>query len=116
MHPILKREFDKAMALAESFSAALHYQEAFKHLERAHVIGQRYAWPHTVNHWQMLKAGFRMRDWREVFGQVARIALAAIGSLLGRAPLGNTGRANVGILTPMPIPDDIQQLFRQADL
>jgi len=59
----------------------------------------------------MLAFGWRRRDRREVLGQLSRIIVAAPGSWLGRAPLGNTGGANVGILTPMSIPDDLQAIL-----
>jgi len=59
----------------------------------------------------MLGYGLRRLDLREVLGQLARVLVAAPGSWLGRAPLGNTGGADVGILTPMPIPDDLQALL-----
>jgi len=114
MQAILKSEFDKEMGLARGFYRQWEYHMAFAHLERAHVLGQRHAWPHTVNHWWMLKVGLRTRDAREIFGQILRIAVAGIGSLIGRAPVGNTGGANVGILTPMPIPEDLAAIFRKA--
>jgi hypothetical protein len=84
---------------------------SWHHLERAHVLSQAHAWPHVRVHALMLVAGWRRRDRREVLGQLARLAVAAPGSWLGRAPLGNTGGANVGILTPMPIPDDLRVLL-----
>lgn len=116
MHPLLKAEFRKEMSLARGLYRAREFQKAFAHLERAHVLGQRNAWPHTVNHWWMLKVGFRLRDSREIFGQIVRISVAGIGSLIGRAPVGNTGGANVGILTPMAIPSDLAEIFRRAGL
>lgn len=114
MHPVLRREFDKEMALARASYSSGQYREAFGRLERAHVLGQRYAWPHTVSHWWMLKTGVRLRDGREVVGQLPRTAFGGIGSLLGRVPLGNTGGANVGIFTPMPIPPDLAEILDQA--
>jgi hypothetical protein len=114
MHPVLRKEFEKEMALARDLYGAAKYREAFAHLERAHVLGQRHAWPHTVNHWWMLKTGVRLRDAREVFGQLPRTAFGGIGSLLGRVPLGNTGGANVGIFTPMTIPPDLAEILERA--
>ena len=115
MHKILKSAFEKEMQLAVSFYNAREYKKSFHHLERAHVLGQRNAWPHTVNHWWMLKVGFRTRDGREIFGQIVRFMFGGLTSLLGRAPIGNTGGANVGIMTPMPIADDLAEIFRQAE-
>jgi len=39
--------------------------------------------------------------------QVLRILLAPLGSLTGRIPAGNTGRANVSVFKTMPIPADL---------
>ncbi|CAA0127230.1 Uncharacterised protein [Mycolicibacterium vanbaalenii] len=36
--------------------------------------------------------------------------VAAPGSLTGRYPVGNTGRVTAGLMTPMPIPDDLAAL------
>jgi hypothetical protein len=62
----------------------------------------------------MFAFAWRRRNFREWAGQIPRLLLAAPGSWLGRAPLGNTGGANVGIFTPMPIPDDLQALLRET--
>lgn len=80
---------------------------AFGHLERAHVLSQRYAWPHVSVHLHMLAFGWRRRDPREVWGQLVRVLVAAPGSWFGSAPRGNTGGANVGIRQPMVIPEDL---------
>jgi hypothetical protein len=116
MNKILKSAFDDEMQQAKSYYASTDFKSCFRHLERAHVLGQRHAWPHTVNHWWMLKVGFRTRDTQEILGQILRIAVAGIGSLIDRAPVGNTGGANVGILTPMPIPDDLAAIFKKAGM
>jgi len=63
----------------------------------------------------MLKVGFKLKDPREIWGQIVRISVAGIGSLIGRAPLGNTGGANVPILKPLPIPADLQKIFEAAE-
>ena len=59
-------------------------------------------------HWLMLKLGVEIGDWREVRGQLSRILAAAIFSRIW-VPAGNTGRANVSAMKPMPIPDDLQE-------
>lgn len=114
MHPVLREAFENEMALARDLYRAGQYREAFTRLERAHVLGQCYAWPHTVNHWWMLKTGVKLRDVREVLGQLPRTAFGGLGSLLGRVPLGNTGGANVGIFTPMAIPADLAEILDRA--
>lgn len=111
MKPTLKNAWKRELTLAAEVERQGDLERAFRHLERAHVLSQAYAWPHLVVHVRMLAFGVRRRDAREVLGQLARIALAAPGSWLGRAPLGNTGGSNVGIFQPMAIPDDLRALL-----
>jgi len=82
---------------------------AWRALERAHILSQAFAVAHTRVHGAMFRFAFRRGDVREMLGQLPRLLLAAPGSLLGRAPLGNTGGANVGIFKPMPIPEDLKE-------
>jgi hypothetical protein len=58
----------------------------------------------------MLALALRQRDRREALGQVVRLIVATPGSLSGRYPVGNTGRVAAGLMTPMPIPDDLAAL------
>lgn len=84
-------------------------------LERAHIISQPYLGPHLANHWAMLGFAVEQRDWREVIGQAIRLALAPLGSLTGRIPIGNTGRSNVSAFEPMAIPDDLRDAMARRD-
>jgi hypothetical protein len=111
MKPTLKAAFLAELQRATDAARLGDQARCWHHLERAHVLSQAHAWHHLRVHALMLMAGFRRRDRREVLGQLARIVVAAPGSWFGRAPLGNTGGANVGILTPMPIPEDLQRLL-----
>ncbi len=55
----------------------------------------------------MLKLALHQHDRHEALGQVLRLIVAAPGSLTGRfPPIGNTGRAAAGLMTPMAIPPD----------
>ncbi|UGT62538.1 DUF3703 domain-containing protein [Nocardia asteroides] len=98
-----RARYDEEMAAARTGATAVRWA----HLERAHILSQPDAWLHTRNHAAMLTLALRGRDRREALGQVVRIIVAAPGSLTGRYPEGNTGRARVGLLTPMPVPDDL---------
>ena len=80
-------------------------------LERAHVLGQNNMAPHLRVHLRTLHVGLTSRDWREVRGQVLRIALVPVGHLFGRLPRGNTGGANVSAFAPMAIPPAIERLL-----
>jgi hypothetical protein len=101
-------ELDAARtALADGFHAA-----AFARLERAHILGQRHTRRHVQVHALMLRVGWARRDAREVFGQLARIAAAALMSKVW-VPVGNTGGANVSALRPMPVPEDLARLLER---
>lgn len=84
---------------------------AFHHLERAHILGQPWAGPHTWTHWMMLRVGWREDDPFEVTAQVFRLSTGWLLSLLGLLPVGNTGGGDVPATKPMPIPDDLQALM-----
>lgn len=81
---------------------------AWNHLERAHILSQSFAISHIYVHWRMFVFAIRTRDFYEVLGQIPRLLLAGPGSIFNRAPRGNTGRSNVGIFTPMNIPEDLE--------
>jgi hypothetical protein len=108
--PTLKRHFEGELARARTLAAS-DPARAWKALERAHILSQAYVRAHVRVHARMLVNAWRERRWREVLGQLPRIVLAVPGSWLGRAPLGNTGGSDVGIFTPMPIPDDLQKIL-----
>ena len=85
------------------------FETAFRHLERAHVLAQRMTGRHTYIHWRMLMTGLQRGDLREVAGQVPRIVASILFSRLW-VPRGNSGRARVSALQPMPVPDDLRHL------
>jgi hypothetical protein len=113
MKPKQRAHFDEQMRAAAEFRRARRAAEAWTALERAHVLSQAHAWPHLRVHLAMLCFALSRRRWREAWGQLPRILLAAPGSWLGRAPRGNTGGANVGIFTPMPIPEDLSRMLSE---
>jgi hypothetical protein len=104
------------IAAAEELAATGDAADAFRHLERAHVLGQSSTYQHTRVHWLMLKHGVREKDGREIAGQVLRIGGAATKTPLGIYPKGNTGGANVNPLKPMPIEPDLAEILENAGL
>jgi hypothetical protein len=110
----LRAAYEMELQAARRAAAKGDPQLAFGHLGRAHILSQRFAVCHVHVHWLMLKLGASLRDRREVLGQLSRMAAAAIFSRLW-VPAGNTGRANVSALEPMPIPDDLRGLLEVAD-
>lgn len=59
----------------------------------------------------MLKFGLMQKNTKEVFGQIIRLIVGGWKSFINHVPLGNTGGSNVPPLKPMPIPNDIINLF-----
>ncbi|WNG32506.1 DUF3703 domain-containing protein [Archangium violaceum] len=111
MKSTLRDAFEAELRQATAAERDGELPRAWRHLERAHILSQAHAGPHVRVHVLMFAFGWRRRDARELFGQLPRILVAAPGSWLRRAPLGNTGGANVGIFTPMPIPEDLRALL-----
>ena len=86
---------------------------SWRSLERAHVFSQSDVWLHTKVHWIMLTYAVRLGDWREALGQIVRISVAGIGTALGKAPVGNTGRASVPLMATMDVPPEIKEALEQ---
>ena len=110
-------EFEKELAAASELARRGGAQESFRHLERAHILGQTSTVQHLRVHWQMLRWGWRYKDAREVLGQILRIVGAAVATPVGMLPLGNTGGAYISPFRPMHIPQELAELLpltRQA--
>lgn len=93
-----------------------NFSNAWLHLEKAHIIGQRYPLSHTFVHWEMLKFGFRIKDGKEIIGQIPRLLIGGVKSFVGIIPIGNPGGANVPPLSAFPIDQDITDIFIQAEV
>lgn len=87
---------------------------AFARLERAHVLGQAATFHHVRVHVRMLLWALRHRAAKEARGQVLRIVGAATKTALGWIPNGNSGGANIGPFTPLPVPPDLRRLIAAA--
>jgi hypothetical protein len=107
MNGTLRAAFDAELKAAAAAARVGKTEAAFHHLERAHILSQRHTREHVRVHWLMLRLGASAGAWREVLGQSTRIVAAALFSRIW-VPIGNTGRANVSALKPMPIPGDLR--------
>lgn len=96
----------------ESHLLSNDYQLSWHHLERAHIIGQKYPIEHSMVHWKMLLFGIKIKSTKEIIGQIPRLLLGGVKSFVGTVPVGNTGGANVPPLRVMPIPDDLQEIIK----
>ena len=110
MKPEQRAAFERELSAAQGFINAGDLETGFRHLERAHVIGQKYVLPHVRSHWAMLKLEWRRRRPAAVVGQAVRIVLGGIGSAVGVLPDGNTGGSNVSMFKRMPVRDDLKKL------
>jgi hypothetical protein len=86
----------------------------FRHLERAHVLGQASTREHVRVHWRMFTWALRERDAHEAAGQLMRIVGAATKTAIGFVPHGNTGGANVSPFRRMPIAVDLAEQIARA--
>ncbi len=89
---------------------------AWNHLERAHIMGQKYPYTHSLVHWKMLQFGFRIKSSREVLGQIPRLIFGGVKSFVGKIPVGNPGGSNVPPLKPFPVDEELQSIFAKARL
>jgi hypothetical protein len=88
-------------------------QVAWRHLERAHILGQPWPREHTHVHWMMLSFGMRIKNTREIIGQIPRLLVGGVKSFVGHIPVGNTGGTNVPPLQSMEIPKDIREMMKE---
>lgn len=109
MSGVVRQRIDELLAVASAPEAEV--LTVWSALEDAHVLSQQWAWTHVQVHWAMLRQAWRSRDRREALGQVSRMLLAAPGSLTGRYPQGNTGRARISAFEPMPIRNELADLL-----
>ncbi|MEL6540281.1 MAG: DUF3703 domain-containing protein [Pseudomonadota bacterium] len=107
----IKAFLNEEYTAARAASQGGNPEQAWNHLERAHIIAQSKLGPHLFSHWKMLGLAVRSGDAREVVGQIMRLLLAPLGNLTGRLPIGNTGRSNVSAFTHMQIPADLQAIL-----
>ncbi len=112
MNDALRAAYLSELEATDAALAGGDFDAAFRHLERAHILSQRFTLQHVHVHWRMFRLGMAVRDGREIGGQLTRMIAAALFSRIW-IPEGNTGRANVSALRPMPVPDDLRVLLAQ---
>jgi hypothetical protein len=108
----LRAHYSKELERYEAELKMRNLQEAWRYLERAHILGQSWPREHSHVHWIMLKFGFRIKDAKEIIGQIPRLLIGGVKSFVGNIPIGNTGGANVPPLKPMEIPEDLQAILK----
>ena len=114
MPKALKPFYKNELIQADNAFQKMHYQQSWRHLERAHILGQPYPVAHTAVHWKMLRFGIKVKNFKEVIGQIPRLIFGGVKSFVGHIPLGNTGGANVPPLKPMQIPADLVAIINKS--
>ncbi len=110
----LKPYFETELENYQNEYANGNLESAWNHLERAHIIGQRYPYSHSYVHWKMLQFGFKIKSVKEIFGQIPRLIFGGVKSFVGKIPVGNPGGSNVPPLKPFPIESELQEIFIKA--
>lgn len=108
----LKHEYKRELEKYEDEFLKGNLHDAWRRLERAHIIGQSWPKEHSYTHWLMLKFGLKIKNTKEIIGQVPRLLFGGVKSFVGKIPVGNTGGANVHPLRPMEIPEDLQKMIK----
>lgn len=114
MPKALKPFYLKELLQAKNNFEKKHYQHSWRHLERAHILGQPYPVEHTAVHLKMLSFGIKIKNWTEVIGQIPRLLVGGVKSFVGKIPVGNTGGADVPPLKPMEIPEDLAAIINKT--
>ncbi|RYF88244.1 MAG: DUF3703 domain-containing protein [Chitinophagaceae bacterium] len=114
MPAALKPYYQQELLQAANTFKEQQYQLSWQHLERAHILGQRYPIEHTAVHWKMLRFGFKIKNRKEIVGQLPRLLLGGIMSFVGKVPVGNPGGANVPPMKPMEIPADLASIINNT--
>src|SRR3954466_330803 len=113
MNPAQGKAFEKEIVSARALMRQNEYEQAFVHLERAHVLGHRNVAPHVLSHWLMLRIAVHRRSPAAMVGQAVRIVLGAVGSLLGSVPTGNTGGTNISMFKQLPIEPELLKIMEE---
>jgi hypothetical protein len=61
----------------------------------------------------MLLFGIKIKDIKEIIGQIPRLLVGGIKSFVGKIPVGNTGGANVPPLKTMEIPEELKRIIAE---
>lgn len=110
----VRRQISGDLHRANSAARSGDLDVAWTLLEECHVLSQPWAWPHVCTHLRMFALAVRTADVGEGLGQLTRVVVAAPGSLVGRYPVGNSGRARVSMFAPMPVPPRLERLLKES--
>lgn len=110
----IRPHVDAEIVMARRCMAGHDLAGVERHLERAHVLGQRSTREHVRVHWHMLRWALSQRRLRHVAGQVFRLCGAALLTAVGLVPEGNTGGGNTSAFRRMSIPPELARIIASA--
>ena len=61
----------------------------------------------------MLLFGIKIKDIREILGQIPRLLVGGVKSFVGEIPVANTGGANVPPLKSLEIPEELKRIMEE---
>jgi hypothetical protein len=102
------------LSSSETLERSGDFHGSFRHLERAHVLGQSSTVQHLRVHGRMFAWGWRRRDVRECLGQLLRMVGAATKTVFGLVPEGNTGGSNVSPFRRLPLDPELAAIIRDV--
>ena len=70
--------YEKELTEAANAFKLQHFHVSWRHLERAHILGQPYPWAHTYVHLKMLQFGMHTKNGKEVIGQIPRFLVCGV--------------------------------------
>ena len=112
----LKPYFEKELLDYQTEYINGNLKDAWNHLERAHILGQKYPYAHSYVHLKMLQFGFIIKSGKEILGQIPRLIFGGVKSFVGKIPVGNPGGANVPPLKSFTIEKELQEIFSKAGI
>jgi hypothetical protein len=60
----------------------------------------------------MLVFAFKIKNAKEIIGQLPRLLVGGVKSFVGKIPVGNTGGASVPPLLSMELPEDLKRIMQ----
>jgi len=113
-HAELRETIRANRSAAKSARRNGDWTSCWRLLEDSHILSQPWVIPHLQVHASMLVSGYEERDHREVVGQILRLLVGAPASALKNYPVGNSGRARISAIKPMPLRPDLAEALARA--
>lgn len=105
------RAFEEELGRARQAEVAGNFEEAWRLLERAHVLGQAWNGPHARVHLGMMRWCLRKRELGRLVRQTLILLSNPLATALVRSLVGASGQ-NVNPLRRGPVPSDLAEILR----